>query len=165
MAEKQFIFWDSCVFIFLLSKHTDQTLVQKQEVCRNCLQEAIDGKVDIYVSTVSIVEINKTIESTSPIPKDVQDKIQKLISQPFVKVVSADLARAYEARSYIWQYSWLKPADAIHLACAIYANVTELFTYDGNGSNKGLLDLDGKLGTPPLKINNPHFNGIQSSFS
>jgi len=156
------IFWDSCVFITLLSIHKEQEWLDKQQICQNCLQEAIDRKVEIFISTMTIVEVNKTKESTIPIPKEVKDKITKLIDQPFVKVIPADLARAKEARIHIWEYSWLKPVDAMHLACALHAEVEELFTYDGKGSQKGLLDLDGLVGTPPLKIKHPHFEGTQT---
>ena len=110
---------------------------------------------------MTIVEVNKTAESTSPIPEEVKDKIKNLVEQPFVKVVSADLARAIEARALIWTYSWLKPVDAMHLACAIHAEVDELFTYDGKGTEKGLLDLNSIVGNPPLKIVNPHFQGVK----
>ena len=117
MARK--VFWDSCVFITLLSKHNEQEWINKQQICKNCLQEAIDGKVEIYISTVTIVEVSKTKESTvPPIPDEVKEKITKLIDQPFINVISADLARAKEARARIWEYSWLKPQDAIHLVCA-----------------------------------------------
>jgi hypothetical protein len=34
-----------------------------------------------------------------------------------------------------------------------------MFSYDGSGTKKGILDLDGKLGSPPLKITKPHFEG------
>lgn len=168
MTERTRIFWDSCVFVYLLSIHKDddenglRDKLAKQQVCKSCLQTAIDGKVDIFISTMTIVEVNKTAESTSPIPEPVKEKIKNLIDQPFVKVVSADLARAIEARNLIWTHSWLKPIDAMHLACALHAEVNELFTYDGRGKEKGLLDLNGIVGNPPLKICHPHFAGIQT---
>jgi predicted nucleic acid-binding protein len=158
------IFWDSCVFITLLSKHKEQEWKDKQDIVKNCLQEAIDGKSEIIISTMTIVEVNKTKETTSPIPQDIRDKITKLINQPFVKVIPADLARAIEARERIWATTWLKPVDAMHLACALHGKVDEMFTYDGKGTDKGLLDLDGKIGTPPLKIKAPHFEGRQITF-
>lgn len=155
-------FWDSCVFIYLLSKFEDNEYKKKQDVCKNCLQDAIDGKVEVYISTMTIVEVNRTSEATSPIPAEVKDKITNLINQPFIKVVPADLARAEEARQHIWDNSWLKPVDAVHLSCALHARVGELFTYDGKGEKKGLLDLDGLVGNPPLKIVSPYFEGVQS---
>lgn len=160
MTPKQ-VFWDSCVFITLLSKHKEQEWKAKQEICKNCLQEAIDGKTEIFISTMTIVEVNRFKETQTPVPQDVKDAITKLMGQPFVKVVQADLARAQEARNHIWKYSWLKPTDAMHLACALHAKVSELFTYDGKGDKKGLLDLNEQVGTPPLKIRHPYFEGTQ----
>jgi predicted nucleic acid-binding protein len=163
MPEKKRVFWDSCVFIILLSRHNKIDLLEKQKMCSACLQNAIDGIIDIFVSTITIVEVNKTIDSVNPIPDEIKEKIKNLIDQPFIKVVSADLARAIEARDLIWEYSWLSPTDAIHLACALHAKVDELFTYDGKGKQKGLLDLDGKTGIPSLRISHPHFEAIQTS--
>ena len=161
MAPKK-VFWDSCVFITLLSKWKEREWIDKQQICKNCLQEAIDGKVEIYISTVTIVEVSKTHESNiPPIPDEIRENIIRLIDQPFIKVISADLARAKEARARIWEYSWLKPADAIHLACALHAKSDEIFTYDGKGTQKGLLDLNGLIGTPPLTIRHPYFEGNQ----
>jgi predicted nucleic acid-binding protein len=157
------IFWDSCVFVTLLSKQKETGWLKRQEVCKSCMQQAINGDIEIYISTMTIVEVNKTTESTSPIPKSVQETITKLMNQPFIKVIPADLARAFEAREHIWEYSWLKPVDAMHLACALYAKVDEMFTYDGLGSQKGLLDLNELIGTPKLKIKHPHFDGIQTT--
>jgi predicted nucleic acid-binding protein len=155
------IYWDSCIFIYLMSKHKEQWKIERQTTCKNCLQEAIDGKSEIYISTVSIVEFNRTTDTTFPIPDEIKEKITTLINQPFIKIVSADIARAFEARNHIWKWPWLSAIDAIHLASALYANVDELFTYDGNGSQKGLLDLDGLIGNPPLKIKHPHIEGFQ----
>ena len=157
-------FWDSCVFIYILSKFKDHQheYRQRQEICKNCLQEAIDGKVEIYISTMTIVEVNKTSEATSPIPQEIRDKITNLINQPFVKVIPADLARAEEGRQHIWDYSWLQPVDAVHLSCALHAEVEQLFTYDGKGEKKGLLDLDGLVGNPLLKIVWPYVEGVQT---
>jgi predicted nucleic acid-binding protein len=155
------VFWDSCVFIILLSKHKRVDMLEKQQICAACLQNAIDGKTEIFISTITIVEVNKTIDSSHPIPDEIKERIKNLIEQPFIKIVSADLARSIEARDLIWKYSWLSPTDSIHLACALYAKVDELFTYDGKGKEKGLLDLDGMIGTPLLKISPPHFEAIQ----
>jgi predicted nucleic acid-binding protein len=157
------IYWDSCVFIALLSKHKEIEWLKQQEVCKSCMQQAINGDVEIYISTMTIVEVNKTTESTNPIPKSIQETITKLMGQPFIKVIPADLARAFEAREHVWGISWLKPVDAMHLACALYAKVDEVFTYDGLGSQKGLLDLNDLVGTPRLKIKRPHFDGIQTT--
>jgi hypothetical protein len=113
MTLKSF-FWDSCVFVTLLSQHKEQEWKDKQEICKQCLQEAIDGKAEIFISSMTIVEVNKTKDTIigrntsdgkSSIPQDIRDKIKQLMNQPFVKVVSADFARANEAREHIWDYS------------------------------------------------------------
>jgi len=158
---KKRICWDSGVFVRLLSKTSEPNKLAEQDICTKCLQEAIDGKTEIVISTVSIGEVVKTEELLNyyPVPIAIRDKIRSLFNEPFIVPVSADLVISQNARDLIWSHSWLKALDAIIIASAIYAKVDELFSYDGLGEKKGILDLDGLAGTPPLKIKKPHYEG------
>ena len=160
--DKKRIYWDSCVFIRLLSKTKDPPKVAEQEICTKFLQSAIEGNIDIITSTVTIAEVVKTEELIqTPIPQSIRDKISALFNEPCIILVSADLVIAKDARDKIWTYSWLDAIDSIHISSAIYSKVNEMFSYDGLGVKKGILDLDGKVGSPPLKIKKPHFEGQQ----
>lgn len=157
---KKRIFWDSCVFVRLLSKTGDPKKLAEQEICKQCLQAAIDGKIEIVISTASIAEVVKTEDLVEPpVPEDVREKIRSLFNEPYIVPISADLVIAQDARNLIWSHSWLKAIDSIIVASAVYAKVDELFSYDGLGKEKGILDLDAKVGIPPLKIKKPHFEG------
>ena len=160
---KRRIFWDSCVFIRLLSVTKDPAKLAEREICKFCLQDAIDLKTEIVVSTTSFAEVVKTEDLISPpVPEDTKEKIRLLFDEPYIIPISADLIVARAARELIWRHSWLKPIDAIVIASATYAKVDELFSYDGLGEKKGILDLDGQIGNPPMKIVKPHFEGQKS---
>ena len=119
----------------------------------------MDGKLEIFTSTLSIAEVAKTEETVGSIPDDVKDKTRTLFNEPYIQLVSVDLARAEEARELIWQHNWLKGPDAIQVACALHSQVERMHTYDGDGKKKGILDLDSKVGTPPLRIAKPDHPG------
>jgi predicted nucleic acid-binding protein len=157
-VRKKRIFWDSNVFITLLSKLNSPERLKEQDICKRYLQSAIDGETEIFTSTLAVVEVSKTQESSPPVPDEIKAKIRNLFNEPYVKLISVDLARANEARELIWTHSWLKPPDAVHVACALYARVDELFSYDG-GKEKGILNLNNLVGTPPLTIVKPHYEG------
>ena len=153
------IYWDSCAFIKCISNLSDNESIKARENCKRYLQDAMDGKVEIYTSAFTITEV-RNIESNNvkPIPDDVKQKIVDLWSEPYIKIVPVDIARAEHARELVWQYSWLSNEDAIQIASALYARVDELHTYDGV-SKKGMLSLDQKLGNPPLRIVIPQYQG------
>jgi predicted nucleic acid-binding protein len=158
---KKRIFWDSCR---LLSKTYQPAKLAEHDICQLCFQSAIDGQVEIVTSTITIAEVVKTEELIEPpVPETIREQMRILFNEPYITLISVDLARVQEARELIWKNSWLRPIDAIQISCALYSKVDELFSYDGNGAKKGLLDLDGKLGTPLLKITKPHFQGVQGN--
>ncbi len=81
---KRRVFWDSCVFVRLLSKTSDPEKLAEQEICRQCLQAAIDGKIEIVISTASIAEVVKTEDLVEPpVPEDVREKIRSLFNEPY----------------------------------------------------------------------------------
>jgi hypothetical protein len=64
--DKKRVYWDSCVFIRLLSKTQDPKKLAEQEICKRFLQYAIEGGVDIVTSTVTIAEVVKTEDLILP---------------------------------------------------------------------------------------------------
>ena len=69
----------------------------------------------------------------------------------YIRTVNCDRMMAEQARHLIWKYPHLKPKDAIHVATALSQQVDVLHTYD----NDDLVKLNGKIGNPPLRIENP----------
>lgn len=152
----------SDTWISLLSNLTGPQAMERRSNLERFLQEAMDGKAQLFVSAVTIVEVVRTESVGIPpsrIPADVRQKITDLFEEPYVTPIPLDPARASEARDLRWKYPWLRTMDAIELASAVYAKVDVMYTYDGSGAKRGLTSLDGLIGNPPLRIQVPNYTG------
>ena len=146
--KQQRLYWDACVFLALISDRTDAQSVARRETCSLIFDRALRGEVAIL----------------DPMPEEVKERVLRLFDQDCITLVSADLARAEEAREFRWQFSRLKTPDAIHLASACHAKVDVMHTYDGDGVNWGLINLSGQICNPPLTIMAPVFTGQAPMF-
>ena len=155
-------YWDSCVFIALISNLEDEESIEKRNNCTAVLSQAMDGSVQILTSTVSLTEVI-TAEGfrKKKTPDKIKDKLRDLFREPYITLINCDLLRAEEARELIWNHK-ITALDAIHVASAVYAKVQAMHTYDGLSQKKrsGILSLDGKIGDPPLKIVTPNYGGM-----
>ena len=159
--KQQRLYWDACVFLALISDRTDAQSVARRETCSLIFDRALRGEVANLTSVVSIPEVLRT-DDTDPMPEEVKERVLRLFDQDCIILVSADLARAEEAREFRWQFSRLKTPDAIHLASACHAKVDLMHTYDGDGVKWGLINLGGQICNPPLTIMAPVFTGQAS---
>lgn len=152
----------SDTWISLISDLTTPEAIERRSNLELFLQEAMDGEAQLFVSTATIVEVVRTESvgiSSAPVPAEVRQKIVDLFEEPYITPILLDPARAAEARALRWQHPWLRTMDAIELASAIYARVDVMYTYDGSGSKRGLISLDGLVGIPPLRIQVPQYTG------
>lgn len=136
-------YWDSNAFLGWLNDEKD-----KASACEGVLDAAEDGKVEIVTSALTLTEVIKK-KGEKPIPRESEQKIRDFFEQPWIIVRDVDRFVAERARDLIWTHG-LKGADAIHLATALRLGLTVMDTYD-----EKLISLDGKLGTPPLRIGKP----------
>lgn len=81
-----------------------------------------------------------------------EDKIKNFFKHEWIYLYEVDRRIAEKARDLIWEHTVLKPVDAVHVATALTAKVAKMETFDGK-----LLKLDGKIGSPALKIEHPFF--------
>jgi len=128
------------------------------------VQDAMDGKAQLFVSTVTIVEVVWTESINMPpinVPPEIRQKISDLFEEPYITPIPLDPARASEARQLRWQYPWLRTMDAIEIASAVFAKVDVMYTYNGSGKKRGVISLDGLVGTLPLPIRVPKYTGGQ----
>jgi len=153
MASPKKIYWDSCAWLGLVNAEPNR----KHEL-EVVYDQARNGLVEIWSSTLSIVEANRLsteVRQRKPIPPDSLKAIDDLLFQPFVKLVPVDVDIAKRARKLVRETPGLgKKADAIHLASAIRWNIPTLHTYDRDD----LLHLDGKINCDdeaPLRICEP----------
>lgn len=156
----------SDTWISLISNLMTAEAIERRSNLEHFLQDAMDRKAQLFVSTVTIVEVVRTESGGAPsvqVPADVRQKIMDLFEEPYITPIPLDPARASEARGLRWKYPWLKTMDAIELAsavyAAVYAKVDVMYTYDGSGVKRGLISLDGLIGNPPLRIQEPIYTG------
>jgi len=133
MAESTVLYWDSCLFTDYINATPGHV-----ELIAPILEKAIqDGTIQIVVSSVATVEVAFAAQERSQHVLDtrVEETIDGLWSQHFIEVVEFHSYIARRARELIrWSVGegirTLKPMDAIHLATAMYAGVSEVHTFD-----------------------------------
>lgn len=157
------IYWDSCVFIALISNLMTPQAIDRRWHCQRFFDDAINGRIVIITSVVTIAEVVRAeVEpgaAVVPVPQEVRQKIEDLFNEPYLQLVHNDPARSAEARDITWQFPQITFPDSLHVASAKYAQADAMHTYDGHGKQTGLLTFDGRIGNPPLNISVPQWTG------
>jgi predicted nucleic acid-binding protein len=135
------VYWDSCAWIGLVNAEAD-----KLHPLRAIWEDAQKGKYEIWTSAYVHLEVFKAKnEKGDPLsPHESDERIEAMLTQPFVKRVQLDIQIAKCARDLRRSLDSLglkSRPDAIHLATAVYWNLDELHTWD----KKHLLDLNGHV--------------------
>ena len=135
--------------------------VEDRRNCELFFRDAMNGEIEILTSSLTRVEVLDTEENEDrPIPQHIRDRIAAIFEDPYITPILLDPARASEARDLRWNYPWLRTADAIHIASAIYAKVDVMHTYDGRRvATRKILSLNNTVGNPPLTISVPLYEG------
>lgn len=140
LADPDRVYWDSCAWLGLVNGEQD-----KKAALGNTYNQARKGLIQIWTSTLSIVEANRlTSESGAPkpLPPDSIRQFDDVFFQHFVYLVPLDTPIARTARNMVRETPNLrKKADAIHLATALFWSIPVLHTYDEND----LLHLDRQM--------------------
>ena len=97
--KQQRLYWDACVFLALISDRSDAQSVARRETCSLIFDRALHGEVAILTSVLSIPEVLRPGD-TDPMPEEVKECVLRLFDQDCITLVSADLARAEEARAF-----------------------------------------------------------------
>jgi predicted nucleic acid-binding protein len=149
------VYWDACVFHALFGSEQGRV-----DVCLRIEKAASKGDVHIYTSTATFVECVWVKTITDPTGKlnklspNHEEVIKKYFMRTYIRPIICDRPIAESARALLWQYPRLKPKDAIHVASALSQQVEVMHSYD----NDDLVVLNGKIGSPPLKICYPGDN-------
>ena len=135
----------------------------QQESSRYATLEAIiadakDGKVVIVASVLVRAEVAKLSQATESLADQVQ-RIAAFFENDFIELRETTEEIAAEAAAIHRDYD-LKPMDSLHVATALHTPCRAFHTYDGTTKKPGrtkayLLDLDGKIGRPALRIIQP----------
>jgi predicted nucleic acid-binding protein len=145
------LYWDSSVFLRLLSRANNAQVAEQQRICATIWDRSIRGEIQIITSALAITEVLRPPRVAGPLPQDAEQKIHDLFEEPQLVVVTLDPALGFEARELSLKHQ-LSRDDAIHLASALRAKVDVFHTYDGTGMKPGLMGKSGTMGSPPLKI-------------
>ena len=150
-------YWDTCLFItYLLNEVEEQdTVTVIDALLRGASQK---NERLIIISTLVIAEIR---------PKDIYDPFYWTVvrdlfytKRPYIKIQALTPRLAELASSIGGSHPNLSPADTVHIATAISEGVDVFYTLDGkhqHGKRRttDILDYDGKVGKPALKIKVP----------
>ena len=148
------VVWDSCVIIDAIQKTSD-----RYQDIEPFLLDAERGKLQIVVSETTVAEVNRLdhlgeqgidIENQARLIRDWFENpyIVRRPVHPGISELAAEIGRKYGIK---------RVGDTIVLATALFDNIGVVHTYDGEGSRKGLLDFDGQIGDPPLRITTPNY--------
>ena len=151
--------------IKLISNLMDAEAVKDRRNCELFFRDANNGEIDILTSTLTRAEVLDVEENEmKPVPQHIRDQVISMFDEPYITNILLDPARASEARDLRWGFPWLRTADAVHIASAIYAKVDVMHTYDGRRKGKGILSLNSAVGNPPLRISVPRYEGNLTLF-
>jgi predicted nucleic acid-binding protein len=148
-------YWDSCLFIEAVQK-TDPA---RLDCLIDLIHKAKRKELRIITSAYTITEVNK-LDDLAKVSGTLRDEQSRMILSFFenqyiyIRPVTRQVAEL--AHGFTCSHG-LKNADAIHVATAILAKVTVLYTWDGSGKQRRgkLLPYNLKIGTPPLRIEVP----------
>ena len=130
MTERRKVYWDACAWLGLLNEEEDKT-----HALEVIWRKAVHGEVEIWTSAFCIAEVYKVKceNGRSGLSTENDKKIDNLFDQDFVYLVQLDTDIARLAKRLLRAHDKLKkPSDAIHLATAVYWNVSQLHTYDSS---------------------------------
>lgn len=142
MAKAIRVYWDACSWIAYINQEkeiqgTGQTSENRFEMCCAILDRAEKGEIEIVTSAFTLAEVCKPRNiDTSPL-----DRLPSFFEKSYILVVQLDMAVGLKSQKI--QDSGLvniKPPDAVHLASAQIASVSEFHTFD-----KRILQFDGHL--------------------
>lgn len=119
---------DSSVYIAWLNREVVAG-VDRHAIARHILDAAAAGGYQIYCSPLTLVEVNKINDPGGPVPAGADDAILRYFENDFFEFIPLDRGIAEEAHRLCRNYP-IKPADAIHLACAARARCDVLLSWD-----------------------------------
>ncbi|HLN30459.1 MAG TPA: type II toxin-antitoxin system VapC family toxin [Gemmataceae bacterium] len=142
-------YFDSCLFIELLQKGNPGRFGD----CEDLWQKAVRHDLWIVTSAIAIVEVHKL--GKTPGDDEESKTILRFFEHERIAVRPAD-RQTVEMAHELARSHGLACMDAIHVATALIAKVQVFYTYDGpKKGRKGLLKQNGKIGNPPLSIQQP----------
>ena len=136
-------YWDSDCFLGWLQAEDG-----KIEPCRQVLNLAAKGEVEIITSALTIAEVLH-IRGREPIPSDKRQQVVDFFKRSYIIPMSITRRIAEDSRELVWDHG-IEPKDALHVATALSAKVDVFNTFDQPLIGKSL-----EVGDPKLLIEIP----------
>ncbi len=146
------------MFITLAFQQVTDEGCKRVKVIKELLDLHEQKKIEIVVSTMAIVEFRpyQGAQAHNPALARIVDD---LFNSTDILLYGLTPQIAMLAREIGEMHPAILPADAVHIATAIFAKADVLFTFDGGGKRrrpKGMIANSGKIGAPTLKISPPY---------
>ncbi len=140
MDKPRRIYWDSCIFISHITNENRKNPAETSGI-NDVVQDVDSNKTILVTSVVSRVEILRDFgkERDKYIKALKNINIQEIEVNKTIAQMAGDIRHQFQEAG-IYK---LNTPDAIHLATALYAEVDEFHTFDGEGKQPGLVDLSG----------------------
>lgn len=153
-SEPRRLYWDANVFLSYIEGVPDRLAT----IGALLADAAAERDVEIYTSALSITEVAYAASERmgAVLSQTVEAAIDDLWQDPTIKLIEFNTVIARDARRLVresmlrnvaQQLPSLRPADAIHIATALWINASEVMTYDTKLLNQN--DLVGIVITKP----------------
>lgn len=143
MAKTRRYGWDACTWIAAIIEEKVEgkggKIEDRGRLCRHVLDLASKKKVEIATSGLSLAEVCREEQ----IKKEDGDTLSDFFRNEYILIVPVDRYVGTVGRQLMQSSFGLKPADAVHLATAVVADVAEFHTFD-----RKLLRLDQQIEMP-----------------
>lgn len=121
--KKERIYWDSDCFLGFFNNEDD-----KIERCKYVVDRAHNGEIEIVYSVITLTEVIK-MKGKSRIKEEQEETIKDFFDNDFLIPANVDEWIGTLARNLIWEKN-TEPKDSIHVATAIYRNISTMNTFD-----------------------------------
>lgn len=115
-------YFDSDVIIRLVENRPEAESIEA------LIRQAVAGDWKLVISSLSMLEITR--EPGKPVDPTKYATILSFFENDFIFVRELDLILMERALRLIYNYLWLRPNDAAHLAAAIDTGCQVFYTYD-----------------------------------
>jgi predicted nucleic acid-binding protein len=142
MATKKRYYWDSSIFVSLVTGEADRIAA-----LQGILDDARRGEIEIVTSTFTLAEVRRH-KGEPTLTHEQYKLVSAYFEHEFITLVALDREIGNRA-AVLGEKFGLKPADAVQLASALRARAHVFHAWDGHFSGEKL------RADPPLPIEEP----------